>query len=116
MEPFLAAAREASRHVLDESPLPDGVTPDAFESARRSLSKALAEAAVFGLPPSVVARAAEAARSAVLSAREAAIAALAAAHNDVRAGAGDEEYEGPRLLPLHASVLTFLVNKLRSDR
>ena len=52
----------------------------------------------------------------MLSAREAAIAALAAAHNDVRAGAGDEEYEGPRLLPLHASVLTFLVNKLRSDR
>ena len=43
------------------------------------------------------------------------IAAPAAAHNDDTAGEGIEGYEGPRLIPLHTSVLAYLVNRLHSD-
>ena len=116
MEHYGTAAREAARHALEEAPLPEGVSPDCFVAVQISLSKALADAASIGLLPPLVLKAAEAARAALVNARAVALSALAAAHNDGTAGIGDEGCDGPRLIPLHISVLSMLVNGLHSDR
>ena len=117
----LSAARETARCMLQDESLSSsgGVEPsDELLSVRERLVEALVDALSIQLPSSVIAKAAEAAEAALGKAHEAAreVAADAAAHNDGTAGAGDEEYEGPRLIPLHNSVLTYLVNKLHSDR
>ena len=121
----LSAARETARRMLqdrDESlSSSGGVEPsDELLSVRERLVEALVDALSMKMPSSVITKATEEAEVALNEAHEAEVAAAArdaaAAHNDGTAGAGDEEYEGPRLIPLHISVLTYLVNKVHSDR
>ena len=100
---FLAAARQAALCIL-ESPSPDGVPTDAVLAVRARLAQALVDALDLGLAPALIHKAALAAS-----------AVLAAAHNDGSAGEGIVGYEGPRLIPLHTCVLTYLVNRLHSD-
>ena len=123
MDPLAAAARAAAAPSLDAVPVPlfGQVTPEALSAAKASLLTGLSDALVAGIGlPSILA-AATAAHAGFAAAREEARARAAltadASHNDGTAGdaCGDEEYEGPRLIPLHTSVLTYLVNKLRSD-
>ena len=99
-----SAVRTAALHFLEEGPCPDGVPHDAICAVRERLAEALTDAARVGLIP-----------SSIHEAVDAAFAALSAAHNDGTAGEGVEDHEGPRLIPLHTSVLTYLVNGLHSD-
>ena len=133
------AARSATSPSLASVPLIDRVSHAVLSSAKASLLEGLSDAFCAGIGLEVILTAAAAAHAGFLAARAKALAcaadaaahnafdtrsaasadagtALAAAHNDGTAGEGIEGYEGPRLIPLHTSVLTYLVSGLHSDR
>ena len=139
MEPLAHAARSAASPSLAGVPLVDHVSHAVLSSAKASLLKGLSDAicAGIGLPATLAAAAAAHAGFLEARAKEWACAADAAEHNafdacsaaaaddgtalagavsDGAAGEGIEGYEGPRLIPLHTSELSYLVNRLRSDR
>ena len=121
MDPLDSAARAAASPTLDAVPLLGHVSPAALSAAKISLLKGLSDSLLVGIDLSAILAAAAAAHAGYAAAREEVIAraaytvSSAASHNDGTAGAGDEEYEGPQLIPLHTSVLTYLVNNLHSD-
>ena len=105
-----SAAEEAALSSLEDSPSPEGVPPSTLLSVRKALAAAIANASAVGLIPHEVSRAGEAARKALVAARAAEVARLAAEHN-ASAGRG-----GPRLLPLSVELPAAIVNKAYSDR
>ena len=115
MDLLASAARAAAAPSLEAVPLVDRVTPEALSEAKGSLLKGISDALDAGIDLPAILAAASAAHAGYVAAKEAKRAAHAASHNDGTAGAGDEEYEGPRLIPLHTSVLTYLINRLHSD-
>lgn len=114
----MIASRKAARHII-LSAVPTrrdnkGGIPGATD-IQMCLCEALANALRMGHLPSsaILAKAAEVAWAVFTG-----FTPDAALHNDGTAGpdCDFEAYEGPRLIPLHSSVLTYLVNKLCSDR
>ena len=117
MDLLASAARAAAAPSLDAVPLLGNVTPAALSAAKGSLLKGISDALDAGIDLPAILAAASAVHAGYVAAKEEANvrAAHAASHNDGTAGAGDEEYVGPRLIPLHTSVLTYLINRLHSD-
>ena len=121
-DPLASAARAAAAPSLEAVPLLGCVTPEALSEAKGSLLKGISDALVAWIDLHAILATAAAAHAGYVAAKEEAHAARAAAlaaaasHNDGTAGAGDEEYEGPRLIPLHTSVLTYLINRLHDGR